>query len=55
MWVTSTFIKSDSKRIVDAATTGRTVGPSQTPTATMPFSGNAFSMVPNIGYGISAY
>lgn len=54
-WLTSTFLKSESWKLIDGDSLGRTVGPTETPTATMTFSGTPFTAVPNLGYGISKY
>ena len=50
MWVTSPYIKSDSKNVIAVKT-----GNASTPTATIPFPGVAFTSVPNIGYGAFIY
>ena len=55
LWVTSNFIKSDSQRVINGKPIGRTTGNTSTPTATMPFSSPAFTIVPHICYGISSY
>jgi len=54
-WLTSTFLKSESWKLIDGDSLGRTVGPSETPTATMTFTGTPFTDIPNLGYGISKY
>ena len=50
VWVTSPYIKSDSANVISNKT-----GNSSTPIATIPFTGAAFSVVPNIGYGAFNY
>ena len=50
MWVTSPYIKCDSKNVIAVKT-----GNASTPTATIPFPGVAFTSVPNIGNGAFIY
>lgn len=50
VWVTSPYIKSDSANVI-----GNKTGNSSTPSATIPFPGAAFTLIPNIGYGAFNY
>ncbi len=50
IWVTSPYLKAGSNNIITVRT-----GSSTTPTATIPFTGVAFTNIPNIGYGASTY
>lgn len=50
VWVTSPYIKAGSNNVI-ATLTGNT----STPTATIPYPGLPFTMVPNIGYGSTSY
>jgi hypothetical protein len=54
-WVSSSFVKADSAKIIDGYAVGHTIGTGSTPTATMPFPGTAFTLIPNLGYGITQY
>lgn len=49
VWLTSPYVQADTKSIITTKT-----GNSSTPTATLTFP-NAFSNLPNIGYGIDGY
>jgi hypothetical protein len=53
-WVTSSYLQANSKKVINSDITGTTTGNTQTPTATIPFV-TAFTVVPNLGYGISNY
>lgn len=50
IWVTSPYLKAGFNNII-AVQTGNT----STPTATIPFTGVAFTNIPNLGYGASTY
>jgi len=50
VWITSPYLKAGSNDVIKTLT-----GNSSTPTATMPFSTPAFSSLPNLGYGCTAY
>lgn len=49
-WITSPYLKAGSYDVIKTLT-----GNSSTPTATMPFSAPAFTTIPNLGYGCTAY
>jgi hypothetical protein len=53
-WVTSPYVQANSQRIINGDICSCTTGNSSTPTATMTFV-TAFTVIPNIGYGISNY
>lgn len=50
IWVTSPYLKAGSNNIITVLT-----GSSATPRATIPFTGPAFTSIPNLGYGASTY
>ena len=54
-WLTSSFLKSGSNKLIDGDERRRTVGPGDRQTANVTFPGTAFTRVPNLGYGISKY
>lgn len=54
-WLTSSFLKSGSNKLIDGDARGGTVGPNDRQTANVTFPGTAFTRVPNLGYGISKY
>lgn len=50
-WQASNYLQASSSKIVNYVKTGN----SQTPTGTITFPGTAFSVQPNLGYGVSGY
>jgi hypothetical protein len=54
VWITSSYVQADSRRVINGDICSCTTGNTATPTATMTFT-TAFTVVPNIGYGISNY
>ncbi len=53
-WVTSPYVQAKSHRVINGDLCSCTTGNTSTPTATMNFA-NAFTLIPNLGYGISNY
>ena len=53
-WVTSPYVQANSQRVIDGDICNCKTGNSSTPTATMTFV-TAFTLIPNLGYGISNY
>ncbi len=53
-WVTSSYVQADSQKIINGDICSCTTDSSLTPTATMNFA-TAFTLIPNLGYGISNY
>lgn len=53
-WITSNYLQADTKKVIDGDALGNTTGNSSTPNATFTFP-NAFTQIPNLGYGISGY
>ncbi len=49
-WITSHYVQAGSANVITTLT-----GNSSTPTATIPFPGTAFSGLPKLGYGCTAY
>ena len=53
-WVTSSYVQANSQKVINGDLCNCTTGNTQTPTATMTFV-TAFTLIPNLGYGISNY
>jgi hypothetical protein len=53
-WVTSPYVQADSQKIINGDICSCVTDSSSTPIATMNFV-NAFTLIPNLGYGISNY
>lgn len=53
-WLTSNYIQADSRKVIDDSITHNITGNTSHPNATLTFA-NAFTVVPNLGYGISNY
>jgi hypothetical protein len=54
VWITSSYVQAASRRVINGDICSCTTGNSSTPTATMTFT-TAFTIIPNLGYGISNY
>lgn len=53
-WVTSNFIQTGFKKVIDGDSCSCKTGNSSTPTATLTFT-TPFTVLPNLGYGITSY
>lgn len=53
-WITSNYIQTGLKKVIDGDACNCKTGNSSTPTATLAFT-TAFTAVPNLGYGITSY
>jgi hypothetical protein len=53
-WLTSSYVQANSYKLINGDLCNCVTGNSSTPTATMLFA-TAFTIPPNLGYGISNY
>lgn len=53
-WITSNYIQTGFKKVIDGDLCGCKTGRTSTPTSTLTFT-TAFNVLPNLGYGMTSY
>ena len=53
-WLTSNYLQTGFKKVIDGDLCGCKTGSTSTPTSTLTFT-TAFTVLPNLGYGMTSY